>query len=128
MAFGAQFLRQRCATRRGSGMTEGKTTQEPTMEEILASIRRIISEDDKEAAPAANGKATNGNGSNGKHAAPPPPPPPAEEDDDLVLTDMVVGDGNVVAIDEDEAAGDAPEEITPEPEPEAEPMPIAEPE
>ncbi|HVM86130.1 MAG TPA: DUF2497 domain-containing protein, partial [Candidatus Binatia bacterium] len=34
-------------------MTEGKTTQEPTMEEILASIRRIISEDgpDKESAP-----------------------------------------------------------------------------
>jgi len=39
------------------------SSQEPTMEEILASIRRIISEDDApEAAPAAA-----------------PPPPPAEE-------------------------------------------------
>ena len=36
---------------------------EPTMEEILASIRKIISEDTPEAAPAAE-------------AAPPPPPPP----------------------------------------------------
>ena len=31
-----------------------QTSQEPTMEEILASIRRIISEDD---APAADAKA-----------------------------------------------------------------------
>ena len=45
-------------------------TQEPSMEEILASIRRIISEDgtpdDQAAAPAAPAAA----------AAPPPPPPP----------------------------------------------------
>jgi cell pole-organizing protein PopZ len=35
-------------------MTDAKTDQEPTMEEILASIRRIISEDDPEdAAPVA---------------------------------------------------------------------------
>ena len=44
-----------------------QTAQEPTMEEILASIRRIISEDDApaEAAPVA--------------AAPQPAPPPAPE-------------------------------------------------
>jgi uncharacterized protein len=59
--------------------------QEPTMEEILASIRRIISEDDQ-AAPAAE-------------AAPAEPPPaaephpaaspPAPEEDVLELTDPV---------------------------------------
>ena len=59
-------------------MTEGKTTQEPTMEEILASIRRIISEDgpDKESAPqtdapAASAPPANGKGANGKHVEPP---------------------------------------------------------
>lgn len=65
------------------------TAQEPTMEEILASIRRIISEDDQPAAaePAPPKPA----------AAAPPPPPPAptlvhsapepveEEEEDEVL-------------------------------------------
>lgn len=48
------------------------------MEEILASIRRIISEDDAPAEPAAE-------------AAPPPPPPEPEhvEDDVLELTDPI---------------------------------------
>lgn len=55
-----------------------QSSQEPTMEEILASIRRIISEDDAPAEPEA--------------AAPPPPPPePVYEapvdDDVLELTD-----------------------------------------
>jgi cell pole-organizing protein PopZ len=59
------------------------STQEPTMEEILASIRRIISEDDAPAAEAAPAEA-----------APPPPPPPepeleVEEDDVLELTEPV---------------------------------------
>jgi cell pole-organizing protein PopZ len=56
---------------------------EPTMEEILASIRKIISEDTPEAAPAAE-------------AAPPPPPPPPPpaapapvHDDVLELTQEV---------------------------------------
>src|SRR4051812_7935694 len=113
MAFGASIPRQCTATRRGSGMTEGKTTQEPTMEEILASIRRIISEDDKDAAPPSNGAGTNGKANgNGKHVA----PPADDDEDDLVLTDMVVGDGNVVAIDEDQPVAEEPEELTPEPE------------
>lgn len=55
-----------------------QSSQEPTMEEILASIRRIISEDDAPAEPEA--------------AAPPPPPPEPVyeapvEDDVLELTD-----------------------------------------
>lgn len=55
-------------------MSEAKPNQEPTMEEILASIRRIISEDgdatpkQPEAAEAPKPAAV---------AAPPPPPPPA---------------------------------------------------
>ena len=58
-----------------------QSSQEPTMEEILASIRRIISEDDAPAEPEA--------------AAPPPPPQPEPEpvfeapaeDDVLELTE-----------------------------------------
>jgi uncharacterized protein len=46
---------------------------EPTMEEILASIRKIISEDGPEAAPAA----------------PEPPPAPVQEPDVLELTQVV---------------------------------------
>ena len=45
--------------------------QEPSIEEILASIRQIISDDDEPAAPA------------------PPPPEPEEEDDVLELTEVV---------------------------------------
>ena len=74
-----------------------ETNQEPTMEEILASIRRIISEDDAPAEGEAPAEAGPG------HAAPAPeplpeleiphaePPPIAahEDDDVLMLTDRV---------------------------------------
>jgi cell pole-organizing protein PopZ len=66
---------------------------EPSMEEILASIRRIISEDDR---PGA------------KKAAPAPPPP--EEEEVLELTDEV----------EEVAEPEPPPESEPEPEPVAE--------
>ncbi len=64
-------------------MSDPKTQQEPSMEEILASIRRIISEDadQKPAAPAA-----------GKAAEPMRSPPAG--DDVLTLTDRV-DDGDV---------------------------------
>ena len=61
-------------------------TGEPTMEEILASIRRIISEEEGEAAPAAPEPAA---------AAPEAPAPSraieeaVEEEDVLELTDVV---------------------------------------
>ena len=80
------------------------TSQEPTMEEILASIRRIISEDD---APA--------------EAAPAPEPepvaeePPAE-DDVLELTDPIEPPTPV------ESMGDI-DVYSPEPEPEPAPPP-----
>ncbi len=62
---------------------------EPTMEEILASIRRIISEDDAPASTAADAVASPGD--------PPEPPPvpaahapePSAHDDVLELTDRV---------------------------------------
>lgn len=81
-----------------------QTSQEPTMEEILASIRRIISEDDApaEAAPA------------------PEPEPVAEEppveDDVLELTDPIEPPSPV------ESLGDI-DVYSPEPEPEPAPPP-----
>ena len=90
-----------------------QTAQEPTMEEILASIRRIISEDD--APPAAEAAA----------------PVEPEDDDVLELTETVdagafetVGDLDVYS-----PAKAAPEPVwEPEPEPEPEPVFAAAPE
>jgi cell pole-organizing protein PopZ len=81
-----------------------QSSQEPTMEEILASIRRIISEDD---APA--------------EAAPAPEPAPAPvaeepEDDVLELTDPIDPPAPV------ESVGDI-DVYSPEPEPAPEPPP-----
>lgn len=70
-------------------MSDAKSPAEPSMEEILASIRRIISED------AGSGKA-----------APPPaaaPAPPVKSsplDDILDLTDKVNDDGSVVSLNQ----------------------------
>lgn len=92
-------------------MSDAKGNQEPSMEEILASIRRIISEDgepkDEPAAAAVNG-----------HAA-----EESDEDDALVLTDMVVGESNVVELKEEPvpeqaaapAAKPVPEPVSPPP-------------
>src|SRR5665213_3316259 len=58
-------------------MSDVRRQDEPSMEEILASIRRIIAED-AEAAPSSNA--------------------PAEGQDILELTDRVEADGSVVSI------------------------------
>jgi cell pole-organizing protein PopZ len=88
--------------------------QEPTMEEILASIRRIISEDEPqgESAPAAEGEPE-----------PQPEPPvaaaaPAEEV--LELTDPLPAPEPAV-----ETVGDIEAHAAPEPEPEPEPVAFA---
>ncbi|MGQ2991286.1 DUF2497 domain-containing protein [Brevundimonas sp.] len=103
-------------------------SQEPTMEEILASIRRIISEDDQPAetaTPAAPEPEV--------AAAPEPAPfPTAEpvvaeaEDDVLDLTEAyeapaveTIGDLDVLTPEEPVAAS------APEPEPEPAPAPVA---
>lgn len=135
-------------------MSDQEAQQEPSMEEILASIRRIISEDGEEETAAA---------SEAEAAAPEPVPEPEPEEpeapadpeeDILELTDEVQDDGTVVnlntgeAIEEEETpeefvesldaeeevelemvdADEEPEEEEAEPEPEAElePQPVAE--
>ena len=90
-----------------------QTSQEPTMEEILASIRRIISEDDApaeegaEAAPEAPAEAPAAEVVEPEPepepqpvaAAPAPEPEPAHEEEALELTDKVesLGDLDVVS-------------------------------
>lgn len=127
-------------------MAEEDTQHEPTMEEILSSIRRIISEDGEEEAGAEAPEEE-------KAESPPPPPPPAAPEpkpepepapvaaapepepepepapepepepeeppaEILDLTDMVQEDGTVVSLNLEAAA----------PEPEPPPAPIVEPE
>lgn len=78
-------------------MSDTKAQPEPSMEEILASIRRIISENDEEGSPAA------------------PVGGIAPEDNVLELTQMVADDGSVVSLkapldapaDEDKAETEA---------------------
>jgi cell pole-organizing protein PopZ len=99
-------------------MSDAKNQQaEPSMEEILASIRRIISEDTdagkgQAAAPAAPAAAPAAPAA----AAPPPPPPPpppapaasAPPADVLELTEMVGDDGKVTEIAEKKPSAPPP--------------------
>jgi cell pole-organizing protein PopZ len=70
-------------------MSDAKAQQEPSMEEILASIRRIISEDADGQKPAAASEAA---------PAPELDPEPEQDDDILDLTDKVNDDGSVVSL------------------------------
>ena len=89
-----------------------QTSQEPTMEEILASIRRIISEDDAppaeeaETAPAATEEPSAMKAEPEREPAPPavepepiaaapPEPEPAAEEEALELTDKVETHGDL---------------------------------
>ena len=81
-------------------MSEAQTDQEPTMEEILSSIRRIISEDEQEGGPVTMGQAPS--------AAVASAGPEQEEDmgyadvnQAVDLTDMVLDDGTVVELGPD---------------------------
>jgi cell pole-organizing protein PopZ len=67
-------------------MSQPAKVQEPSMEEILASIRRIIADDDGKAAKAPSAAPA-------KPAPPPPPPPPplvanTQDDVDAMLADL----------------------------------------
>ena len=89
-----------------------QSSQEPTMEEILASIRRIISEDDAPAEPAAE-------------AAPAPEPEPEPEpveDDVLELTDPIAPEPELPPL---ETVGDIDVYSPPTPEPTPAPAPAA---
>jgi cell pole-organizing protein PopZ len=85
-----------------------QSSQEPTMEEILASIRRIISEDDAPAEAAAPAPEP--------EAEPEPVEEVAAEDDVLELTDPIEPPAPV------ETMGDI-DVYSPEPEPEPAPPP-----
>ncbi len=92
-------------------MSQAAKAQEPSMEEILASIRRIIADDDGKPAKAAEPPAAKA-----VPAPPPPSPQPAintQEDVDAMLADL-----------EPSAAPPAPPAAA-KPEPEPEPPPAA---
>jgi cell pole-organizing protein PopZ len=116
-------------------MSDAKAQQEPTMEEILASIRRIISEDDK---PADGGEAADAAGEaeveeEAVAEEEPAAEPESEDDDVLELTEVVSDDLEATPEPIDEF--DAPEpdqdtdvdfDLPPEPEPSyEEPEPMA---
>ncbi|WP_371126645.1 PopZ family protein [Bosea sp. (in: a-proteobacteria)] len=100
---------------------------EPSMEEILASIRRIISDDEK---PAEEAAAIEPAPIAPEEEAPPPPPPPPVEDDDVL--DLGAEAARIMPADEpaELTEGDvdflepppAPEPVLPPPAPEPEPV------
>lgn len=98
-------------------MSDNKAQQEPSMEDILASIRRILSEDDAEEAS----KVTAPPSIPEPETPPPPAPPQDEEEDVLELTDAMV-------VDDPPAPGPEPvSEPSLEPEPELDSFPEEEP-
>jgi len=120
-------------------MSQTDSQQEPTMEEILASIRRIISEEGETAEGEAGAEAEAE--AEAELETTEPEGEGEEGDDVLELTEMVAEDGSVVSLDdeqagaEEEAAGEeiafeeseAMAEAESEPEPEFEPEPEPEP-
>ncbi|MCH8489313.1 MAG: DUF2497 domain-containing protein [Oceanicaulis sp.] len=120
-------------------MAQDSADQEPTMEEILASIRRIINEDDeaKPEAEAAEEPQLAAEPAPAPEAEPEPEPEPepveADDDDVLELTDRVEDDAMAggtapMAISDDLMIVDREDEpeLEPEPEPEPAPAPAAE--
>ncbi|MEO1040575.1 MAG: DUF2497 domain-containing protein [Pseudomonadota bacterium] len=118
-------------------MAETNSEQEPTMEEILASIRRIINEDDepgdKPEEPTAPEPVAEAQPEPVvEDVAPEPEPEPAPEVDEgvLELTERVEDDAagtDPLAVADDLMIVDREDEIAPEPEPEPAPEPEAEP-
>jgi uncharacterized protein len=114
-------------------MSDPKAQNEPTMEEILASIRRIISENDEEQEAKKRSET---------QPTPPSPPPviptasaPAPAGAAVLeLTEMVTEDGSVVSLTGEDELKEAREFLqsvasAPEPKPEPEPIkPMPEPE
>jgi uncharacterized protein len=105
-------------------MSDAKNQQaEPSMEEILASIRRIISEDTdpgkgQGAAPAASAPApAPASPAQPAAAAPPPSPQPAPPPADVLeLTEMVGDDGKVTDVADKKPAAAPPPPPPPAPE------------
>lgn len=94
-------------------MSTDKSDQEPSMEEILSSIRRIIADDDEDGAPAK--KASIDAGASAKAE------PKATEDDDVLDLTEVVTRGADTPV-EASGAEDTADEVALEPEDEVEPI------
>jgi uncharacterized protein len=84
-------------------MSDAKGQHEPSMEEILASIRRIIAED---------GDAADGDKGGGAKLATAPEPTKAEEGEDVLELTEVVEEDEAVANSADAPAPDAGERLT----------------
>lgn len=91
-------------------MAQAAKVQEPTMEEILASIRRIIADDDgSKAKPAEPPKAQVSVAPPAPKAAPPPPPPPPTDAAAMSQADidaMLAGAGGGQLQEEDQETAD----------------------
>ncbi len=94
-------------------MNQPKPEQEPSMEEILASIRRIISEDGDEAEPAEGPPALEAEAEPIEAVA-----PAASDDDVLELTQVVSEQPLATPEPETEAVFEPEPEPAPDPEPE----------
>jgi hypothetical protein len=79
-------------------MSQSRSDSGQSMEEILASIRRIIAEGEREAQAAAEAGEDERAELPAATAAAAAPLPPAGESDVLVLTEMVQDDGSVVSL------------------------------
>jgi cell pole-organizing protein PopZ len=99
-------------------MTQAAKAQEPSMEEILASIRRIIADDDG-AKPAAKPEAKAPEPA--AKAPPPPPPKPAPAPAPPAGGGMKQDDIDAMLAGLDEAEPEPPPPPPPPPEPEPEP-------
>ena len=96
---------------------------EPTMEEILASIRRIISEDDAPAEAEAAAHAPEPEVAPAPAEAFEPAPEPEPAEDELELTERVAPEAETVGDIEAYTQAEAAPEPEPEPEPEPPPPP-----
>lgn len=109
-------------------MSEGRGQQEPSMEEILASIRRIISEDGAPPQDAGNDRddAAAAPAAAAATAMPATGRVDDAEEDVLLLTEMVNEDGSVVSLSGTAEPGPDPVELTTEPSLPEPPQPVAE--
>lgn len=111
-------------------MNQPNPDQEPSMEEILASIRRIISEDgdegDQPAEQAAEPPVLEAESEPVEPEAPAEPEPAAETEDDVLELTEVVSEQPAAEPEPEPEAISEPEPI-PEPEPDPEPEPEPEP-
>jgi len=100
-------------------MNQSRTEPGQSMEEILASIRRIIAEGEREAQEGGGGEHDRAEPPAGPEAAAEPTPGEVVQTEVLVLTEMVQDDGSVVSLPsaepepEEAIAADSPPSVVP---------------